>query len=232
MRTRTIPLMTKPLAVALVATLSVLVMRDAQAIAVTTTDVTAAPGDSFGVTFNFDFGSDTSVTSFQYELLFDPALVTFTGESVAGQFTPFGTDATLGDLSFPGLPYEITSATDPQGGGHETAAWFAGFDESFNPIILDLSGQTSVTYLFDLSPGAAGGSTSSISAMIDSYSDAYFNSFPSLGDPSIGATATLSVTGGQATAVPEPSTLSLMLAGMGLFGLGSLLVRRRTLLRS
>jgi hypothetical protein len=231
MRTRTISRVTGHFGFAIAALLSMLAATDAQATVVTTADVAANPGASFGVTFNFDFGSGgTMVSSFAYELDFDPTLLTFTGESVAGQFTPFGTDAALNEPNFanacppaPSLSGTCPYLTDTSNPGVVSALWQGGFDESFNPVLLDLSGVTSVTYLFDLSAGAVGGTNSSITATIDSYSDATFTPYP---DAPVGATATLDITA-PTTTVPEPSPVSLMLAGLGLVGVGLLLRRRK-----
>lgn len=212
----------KPFGMALAALFSALVMVDAQAITMTTTDVTSASGNAnpIGVTFNFDFGSaasgGTSVSSFAYELIFDPTLLTFAGESPASQFTPFGTDANLSSGTF------FTSTTTDPLGQHDSALWLA-LDQNSNPLPpLDLSGTTSVTYDFTLLSAAAAGTSTGITASIDSYSDPNLNSYGP-----ISATSTLNVTG-PTTSVPEPSTASLMLlGGLGLLGAGSRF-RRKT----
>ena len=176
--------------------------HDANAGAVTTSDVSGSPGGTVGVNFDFNFGASadggTSVTSFVNDLSYDPTQLTFLGESVAGQFTPFGTDAAIGlDPSSNGLNGINATA------GDITATWF-GFDATLTTLTpLQLSGAVDVTYLFAL-PASAGSITSVTESL--SYSDADLNSFGP-----ISATANVST-----VSVPEPASYALILVGLGM----------------
>lgn len=211
-RARSLPRITGRFELALIALLTLLVMSEARAqIAVTGTDVTATPGSTTDVAFNFDFGSGASFTSFAYELTFNSAALQLTGvsvdgqfsslaaiESATGQFTPFASDATLsnGDPTDLLPPfYSPPPAGDLNSTGDGVASWFAAIDADGNYVPVNDSGETTITYVFDVLSDAV---SSTVSAMIDSFTDGSGNP----GTP-VGASAAVTVT--SAVAAPEIS---------------------------
>jgi len=211
MRTRTISRITARFGLALLAVLTVFATIDAhaQAITVTGTDVTATAGSTADVAFNFNFGSSgTSITSFAYELTFDPTVLALTGVSVdgvfsslasiesgTGQFTPFATDQSL---STAGLYFPPPTSINTAGDG--VATWYDGtVDPNSGQIVpLTVSGESTVSYVFDVLSSAVAGTLSSVSATIDSFTDADFNP-----EGPVGGSATVTVTA--PIAVPEIS---------------------------
>jgi hypothetical protein len=252
MKNRTKSSATGSAGLAVIALLTALPMLDAHADPITETagsGVTAAPGGTVDVAFTFGFGSATPITSFQYELKFDQTALALAGVSVGstffsvtslesgtGQFTPFAPDLVLSnepgvDLSAGDNPAVYFPPLAPiNGAGDAIATWFAGCDATCSTIFpFTVSGSTTLTYEFTVLPGAGAG-TSSVSATIDTYSGAD-TSTQLQGPAGPDTAATVTVTA-PVSSVPEPSTASLMLVGLGLVGAGSLLARRRKALES
>src|SRR4249920_1657803 len=78
---------------------SMFALADAHAVTVTGPNVTATPGSAFDVAFDFDFGADTGISSFDLELTLDDTRVTFAGLASAKyhgvSYTPAAVAAAL-----------------------------------------------------------------------------------------------------------------------------------------
>jgi PEP-CTERM motif len=227
MKTRTRARLIEPYGLALAAILLVPGTQEARADAVTTLPVTVASGSTTAeVTFDFDLSSAASaangVGSFDYDLAWSSSM-TLEGELVNGQLTtddvtPFGADS---DLS----ANNLFGADTTPGSSSVDASWVALFSNITVPA------STSVTYLFDLGTGFQSGSVDLTQFDYGIVGSDYSVTSVDLVLPT-GPPVTAAVTATSTTSVPEPSTVSLMLAGVGLLGLGALISRRRKTLKS
>jgi hypothetical protein len=228
MRTRTISLATVPFELALVALLTIFWISDAHGQGITESlpsgtaeVVNATPGSTANVSFTFNFGASSTVTSFDYELDFDPnalALDTVSvssgtsipfaelQSSLAGQFSPFATESYLSNnglgldaMGNLGAYAGPVTAIGTVGCALEcvSAVWLGTDPNTLSPTELsNLSGTSTLTYGFTVLSTADAGNTL-VTASIDNYSGADPSSYYS---PS-GETATVSV--GNPTAAPE-----------------------------
>ncbi|MBI1397473.1 MAG: PEP-CTERM sorting domain-containing protein [Betaproteobacteria bacterium] len=174
----------------------------AQAVAVVTpsisgADVTATPGSSFEVNVDVDFGANTSVSSFTYDLTWDSPQLVLTGVSHL-TYQGVSVDPNIAAAGFAAAG-TFSQTQDPLG-AHTT--WF-NIDSSFQPTpALNFSGPMTITYTFQLGAGVAPGATFHVMPTVTDYSDADLNTFGP-----IGTTITVA-------AVPEPATWALSLAGL------------------
>lgn len=192
-------------------------------ITVTPTNQTVAAGGSFGLTFYFDFGGDsstpgTTVSSFDYTLTYDSTQLTLDPGQMAaitgasGTFTPFGSDQSLSAAG----TYGATAYSDSQ--EHLYALWEA-VDGNGNPTLpLALWGQNSVTYEFMLASGAAVGSTTNVTLSLD-YTDGNLNYYDTQDFSAVITAATQTV--------PLPASAVLLFSGLGLLLVGRPLRRDR-----
>lgn len=161
------------------------------AIGGSTTDVTVTPGGLTSVEFKLDFGVLTQLTSFNFGVFFDPTLLELQADVTV-------TPATLGSdaLALAG------TFSDARPSGAYAATWYA-FDENFQPKPpLSLSGPATIRLSFS-AIGLAFGDTTPVTLKLDWTDEA--------GDE--GARVDLVST---VTAIPEPQSLALMLAGAGI----------------
>lgn len=161
------------------------------AIAGSTADVKVVPGGLASVEFTLDFGSLTQLTSFNFGVFFDPAMLALQGDPVV---TPAALQSDA--LAVAGL------FTDARPDGGYAATWYA-FDENFQPKPpLQLSGLATIGLSFS-AVGLAFGESTPVTLFLDWTDEA--------GDE--GARVNLAST---VTAIPEPQSLALMLAGAGI----------------
>jgi hypothetical protein len=161
------------------------------AISGSTADVNITPGGLTSVEFKLDFGALTQLTSFNFGVFFDPALLELQ-PTISVSPDALGGDA----LALAGLFSEARPS------GAYAATWYA-FDENFQPKPpLSLSGVATIEVSF-AAIGLAFGDTTPVSLVLDWTDEA--------GDegPRVDLVSTV-------TAIPEPQTLALMLAGAGI----------------
>ncbi len=170
---------------------------------ITGVDGSGAPGGIATVGFDFDFGSGVSIAAFDSMLSWSPAQLTLVGSSVSYHGSVVDV-ATVLSASGQFSPF------DDSANGLITATWFA-LDGSFNPLLpLDLDGQGHVSLTFALAAALPAGTQSEVVLQ-------FTPDLTGAGSDPIQATAVV-------TAVPEPQTWALLLAGGA--GLGALMRRR------
>lgn len=181
-------------------------LAHADNVGITTHDVLAAPGGAASVTFDFDFGASATLSSFEVHLNYDKSLLGLTGSSVSYQGVSVDPAVVLG-AAF------STNFADPQGA---SALWISATDADN----LKLSGKGAWTLSYALLPGLTAPSSTPVTLDF-SFSDA--NLDPGLVNGA--ATPSLVTSTIHVSAVPEPQTWALCLAG---FSVVALRARRRT----
>jgi hypothetical protein len=190
-------------AIAAACLLMSLAAGSAQALSVNGVDATAVPGGNVDVVFNFDFGAATALTSIGYSFNWDASVLTLSGGSASYNGAAFDPLAVLGATG-------TYSSGDNAANGLLAGTWFA-LDAQLHPLPpLVLTGSAAVTLSFQVA-----GSLATPTAVTFSLDGADQNIDPV--GPFL-AQATVS-------AVPEPQSLALLLAGMGVV-LGSAARRR------
>ncbi|ATG90390.1 hypothetical protein [Methylomonas koyamae] len=166
------------------------------AISITPHDVAGAPGSNVDVTFDFDFGANTLISSFDLGLVFDPALLTL----LDGDFYQNGAavDALNGlDAAGTLIPnFDLSN-------GSIGVAWYA-LDSNFQPLPpLALSGTYSLLLSFQLNNNFPIGQDTSVALTLDA------------SDENLDPIDTISKIANVA-AVPLPPSLLMMLSGLGM----------------
>lgn len=166
------------------------------AISITPHDVAGAPGSNVDVTFDFDFGANTLISSFDLGLVFDPALLTLLD----------------GDFYQNGAPVDALNGLDAAGtlipnfdlgNGSIGVAWYA-LDSNFQPLPpLALSGTYSLLLSFQLIDNFPIGQDTSVALTLDA------------SDENLDPIDTISKIANVA-AVPLPPSLLMMLSGLGM----------------
>lgn len=158
-------------------------------------DSAAKPGDIAQVVFDLDLGALASVSSFDFSLSFDPAVLSFVGSSTSYNGAPTDFGATL---------ISTGTFTTSASAGVLSATWFA-LDSNFQPTPpLQLSGMASATFNFTLASNVANGFQTPVDFTLN-YSDADLNT-----QAPVFATTNVVAT------VPLPQSWVLFLSGLGL----------------
>jgi hypothetical protein len=192
-------------ALALAACLAGLAATPAQALSVVGTGAGGNPGGSATVRFDFDFGSATSFSSLAFYLNWDAAKLLPTGGSATYQGAAVDAEAALAAAGW------FSDALSP---GQYSVTWYALDPATFAPLPpLVLSGKGSLDISFALAPTMQSGQTALVTLLLEGSDDDL--------RPSIDARALI-------TAVPEPATWALWLAGLsGLVAASAAATRRR-----
>ncbi|MCQ8182413.1 hypothetical protein NP603_14930 [Methylomonas sp. SURF-1] len=166
------------------------------ALSVTPHDVAGAPGSNVDVTFDFDFGANTLISSFDLGLEFDASLLTL----LDGDFYQNGVPVdALAGLNSAGL---LVPNINPSN-GIIGVTWYA-VDSNFQPLPpLALSGTYSLLLSFQLNNSFPIGQTSPVILTLDA------------SDENAAAIDTIVKTANVA-AVPLPPSLLMMLSGLGM----------------
>lgn len=202
----TIHLTTKALVRHAVAALAALALAStASAMGVAPNDGSAAPGGTASVSFDFDFGAGVDISALEFGLDWNPAQLTLTGGGVTIGGAPVDMAAQLNAAGT--LEFNPDSAH-----GKYSATWYA-MDSGLNELpAVQLPGAVKLTLDFALGNAIAVGTRSPVKVALG-LTDANFNPI----ETPFAATAYV-------TAVPEPASWALMLAGgLGVAGW----VRRR-----
>ncbi len=166
------------------------------AISITPHDVTGAPGSNVDVTFDFDFGANTLISSFNLGLGFEPGALTLLDGDLYQSGAPV--DALTGLNAAGDLQVSLNLA-----GGKVAVIWYA-LDQSLNPLPpLALSGTYSLLLSFQLSNSFPFGQNSEVILSLDASDEN--------ADTILDTVKTATV-----TAVPLPPSLLMMLSGLSM----------------
>lgn len=174
------------------------------------TDGVAAPGGTALTSFTIEFAGNYEFIGLGMTMSYDPALLTFNlGQSTVSLFgTTHTLPAFLNQLAMlqatPGSGFEVY-AGEPSPGNLFLDAGFTSPTGSTT-----LSGQIVVTTAFDLSPAFAVGSQTTVTIGHLEFADVNLG-FSTLASTELPVEMTVS-------AVPEPESWLMLLAGMGLLG--------------